>query len=354
MSSLGGTIDVKSTQGHGTRVQVSIPVVHAPAEDKSLIDADEFVLTRQRSQGTSASLLVPGIRSVPVPNGSAPSPGYEIPSLKSSIPRVCKDWFGIDLRSGPSIPPSDSTICLIVETSSNFLDLKSGNFSFITKLASASAYHNIPLIVMLCRSAQSSYSLASSFMSRGESVTGLVIEYITQPYINPIFRQCVNISANSYPFSFAPRKFARALSLGLARRAKLLETRNNPQLAGPETDIPQAADQAEDEQPATPILSSEIDPMTTSAIRATSSDTGVITSGRQVSDIDTKFSMVAAREIVVHTQPIESQATKLVVRRNTTREPFLLVDDNPINLKVLHFHSKLVRTVLTANSHRRS
>jgi hypothetical protein len=185
VGSLGGKIDLHSAKGVGTRVRVSIPVVRAIPTAEISHSAEEFVSTQKMAQGIRACLLEAESRVELSPESNISDAVSTIPSVRNSVAHISVNWFGIDLhfKRDTETVSGDFEIILIVETLSNFADLKSGRIlDSILNSASASEKHAIPLIMMLCRTTHSSYSVASSIMSRYGAIQGLIIEYMTQPY----------------------------------------------------------------------------------------------------------------------------------------------------------------------------
>lgn len=177
VSSLGGKITLKSTQWIGTSICVSIPMVHGPIHegtgDQNLIH--ELQRIRRRSKGMCVGIVTPGITE------SHDSPHQEIrsPSLETSITSILTEWFDMVV-----LPPYDSkpSIYLVIESASNFASLSGGEFlQNIPQQTSPENEKPAPFVIVLCRSSESAYHLASARKKSNTAGFGHIIEYITQP-----------------------------------------------------------------------------------------------------------------------------------------------------------------------------
>jgi Histidine kinase-, DNA gyrase B-, and HSP90-like ATPase len=189
VSSLGGKIDLKSVKGVGTSIRVSVPLLHAAPTREKKARNDVFDLVKQQTNGLPAYFSIPGTKSSSkIEKNETEDAVYQksmVPLVRESLARICRDWFGMDMRFESWNATESLAVYLVLETASNFYDLKEKTFlDAIPRRASTVDDHAIPLVIVLCKSVQSSYSLASSHKSPiGGSNTEQIIEYITQPYV---------------------------------------------------------------------------------------------------------------------------------------------------------------------------
>ena len=190
VNSLGGKIELKSVKGVGTNIRISIPLTHAAPVPGELGESDlsDFLMIRQQTEGLPVCLLVPGTQE-PSTSGTD-NAGNDlqfkniISSVQKSISYICKDWFGMDYQSESLKTSRSFAVYLVFETPFNFPYLSGRKFlESIPNRASKVRTDTIPLVIVLCRSTQSAYSLASSKASSLESNKGQIIEYISQPYV---------------------------------------------------------------------------------------------------------------------------------------------------------------------------
>jgi hypothetical protein len=190
ISSLGGKIDLKSIKGVGTNIRVSIPLIHASPMQGNPGESDlpDFLMIRKQAEGLPVCLVVPGIQDLSplkdINTNDAVHFTNMMPFVKESLSKICKDWFGMDMHYTPVNAIGSFAVYLVFETPSNYPDLRSGKFlDSIPNRASIITNDTIPLVIVLCRSTQSAYSLASSKISQIGSNNEQIIEYISQPYV---------------------------------------------------------------------------------------------------------------------------------------------------------------------------
>lgn len=319
ISSLGGRIDVHSIQSKGTEITVSLPLAHAIAcpSIHGQRGRDKFLSVAQRTQGRNVCII--GFEDkYEKSNGLAPSvpwgdKGSHI--LKTSLENICRDWFGLTVSYRPQIRFGTDRMYLVVETLSNSADLKNGKlFEFVSEVLSANHGGPLPIVVVICRSASSAHVLASSSqIATYRSPRNCVIEYIFQP--------C------------GPRKLAEALSICFDRCSFPTPVPLEPLVTTPSLSLPVRQDEN----------NKQFDFASTSSSLSFSQFGSPYTPQTQLSG-DSFFPSLSTDSTVIAPQTVVSPtetAPKVL-------GPFLLVDDNHINLKILVAYMKKNHHVCTA------
>lgn len=113
VGSLGGTVELSSSPGHGTTASVSLTIPTAPQEP-SIIDAPDM--------NEELSERLKGLRVYIVDDSSRATGDISPPTVAQraegeffkSVSRTLKEWFGVDVLHGPSWPTDrvDIVICL--------------------------------------------------------------------------------------------------------------------------------------------------------------------------------------------------------------------------------------------------
>ncbi|KAF2665991.1 hypothetical protein BT63DRAFT_46279 [Microthyrium microscopicum] len=303
--SLGGKIQLKSVKGVGTQIRVSIPLFHSRLPEPNIENiSHELDLLKRQCSGLNACLLG-AESSISVSGGElAEQSKTSITSVEDSLKSVCKDWF--DMNFEPNRPVGECGVIWILETQHNFQDLKAGSL-IKSALSGLSNQKDSPLVIVLCRSTQSAYSLAQSQLA----YTGTFIDYITQP--------C------------APRKLARALASHFKRISSLKDSGEVSKL-----------------QKVVPIPSISINEMTTEhnnhpTEKILPSPSALVNDVTKIPDLPSRLHeplSVTPRSSLSLTHPENTKPAPSPTQETMDRQPFLLVDDNPINLKILIAYMK--------------
>jgi signal transduction histidine kinase len=190
VTSLGGKINLRSIQGTGTTVRVSIPMMKGKLVHKGVAHDDlrDFRLVKQKTQGLHVCLVTPGKNDIPNMENTDPKDVTHFESRKSylrdTLASICRDWFGMIPHFEPGNAAANLSIYLVVETPFNLAELSSGTFwENIPNQASLGGESQIPVVIVLCRSSESAYHLAHTQKDTIKSERTRIIEYITQPYV---------------------------------------------------------------------------------------------------------------------------------------------------------------------------
>lgn len=172
VTSMGGTVSVKSKQGEGTEVRLSLPMTHAsPGSGRESSVPESAIALLDKIQ--SVRLNFQAIDSITSTQSRATDPN----SLESSFVKLCGTWFKTD--ASYCAKPTDSSIYTTTDA----------EFQEVTRAAQTFTQSNLPTkrpCVVLCKdtSVHASKILGCSFVCH--------IEFVTQPW--------------------GPNKLARALS----------------------------------------------------------------------------------------------------------------------------------------------
>lgn len=183
---MGGTIDVTSVKGGGTETTVKIVMTHSPLSQESL-EQHVVATTQKRLEGLKIGFAGFGPdEDEPAYEPRDPRKGKYL--FMDSFRKLCVNWFDLDMHFIKNIDEEEADIYFTTEEGSKGVEnrhLEHSNQSG-KKLSSR------PLLVM-CEAASTAQALTASHGSQSEEV----VDYISQP--------C------------GPRKFAKALMLGLER-----------------------------------------------------------------------------------------------------------------------------------------
>ncbi|KAF7932165.1 hypothetical protein BELL_0141g00110 [Botrytis elliptica] len=117
---LDGTIDISSTVGAGTVVQVEIPVKHSAAFDEDEeTDSNRLIReTRDRCRGLSMCLL--GLDNYPdpceIPTDVRSAQDRRMTAIKSALANYAGDWFGMVIRKSCSSASASGVIYVCLKS----------------------------------------------------------------------------------------------------------------------------------------------------------------------------------------------------------------------------------------------
>lgn len=316
ISSLGGKIDVHSVQGKGTEITVLLPLTQGTASDGYVRRDDrDFTTMVQRTQGLNVCLLgfnndheqTDSVQTDFKPELNATR------ALKSSLESISRDWFGSTVFYKPEAGLRTDHIYLVVETPSNSSDFRSGKlFDQIPENYPGSDKMETPAVVGICRSTASAYALAgSSPIAIAARRQSLIVEYISQP--------C------------GPRKLAKALSLCFERRS--LGFTPAPDVQEP----PQCDSRPPSREDAYRLFDFPSVSSVGTGYRTDDSFSQFGTPRSPQPDPLSNLHFPSITDSLAVTSETVVSSTEPLVKESG---PFMLVDDNQINLKILVAYMK--------------
>ncbi|KAF2491923.1 hypothetical protein BU16DRAFT_529329 [Lophium mytilinum] len=312
--SQGGKIDVQSVQDEGTQVTVTLPLAQAEPEINGSTQIDDTCLTDVYEQTKTLSACLIGVEIGAEANKARkPSVPFDAvndgpQALKLSLQEMCKDWFGLRLETKHQTGhPSD--LYLVVETPFNTEELTSGKLvAEIPRIDQDQSDQLQPIVIVLCRSAASAYALSSR--SQHIDSKGRVVEYLSQP--------C------------GPRKLAKALHLCFERRT----SDKKSVISSPTCTTLLGAPPLEDDvinQFGFPSVSS----IATDATGYYDTDSPVSPGAVPVSLAVLHPHLLSPLDPSTSDGPIASIPQNLEDKADKVPGPFMIVDDNHINVKIL-------------------
>lgn len=312
---LGGEIIVRSLKDVGTDISVKIPMVHSkePFGDTAAPILDEVLRVREKTRGLAVCLLgIPedlkseGQLEIGVNSGLW---DHKSNHMRAALETLCAHWFDMDVTG-----TQKKDIYLIGENSQNFADLKSGTLlDQLEDEVKETTGNDVLQVIILCKTAFS----ASNLQKTARSQARRAVVFISQP--------C------------GPRKLAKALMLVLKKRADII-------LGKPDEHRPQNATETNSERDPASVQKDYqpnplIEPIKSAAL--------------QFDRDQSRITLPVILEARPHLEtPTETKAAEHLEQESTTSsqsptisgvhtsEPFLLVDDNPINLQVLSMYCK--------------
>lgn len=309
---LGGEIVVRSKKNIGTDIQVSIPMVHSEQPFGSLGAPilDEVSSVRESTRGLAVCLM--GIPEDPRSEEQAET-GVESGlwdrqsnHMRSALESLCTDWFGMHISTS-----KNHDLYLVGENSHNFNDLKSGwLLDQLQDKVSQMGSNHLPQVIVLCKTA---FSASNLERIAKESQARRVVVFISQP--------C------------GPRKLAKAISLCLARRAELLAGRRTAEAEGQDgSEI-----RKRKEEPG--IIRTGRNPP--EQIEPSGSTKTPLDKDENLGQQSVKFEAQVVLDVRSKIEESEQLSDPITTSSQTLADtnahpfgPFLLVDDNHINLQV--------------------
>ncbi|KAK8023749.1 hypothetical protein PG993_011815 [Apiospora rasikravindrae] len=301
VSSLGGEISVKSELNVGSAVTVLLPLPPADHEAAEHKEEEGFAAQRQMLKGLRVRLV--GYNHATDESETSTFGGV------STVEKVCKGWLGMEVISESSDLTPDVIVCV-----NSSLEAALGTQAFAAK----------PPMVVVCPNAVIAHSRT---MNSSLPRDGQVYEFISQPT--------------------GPRKLARVLLLAFNRWLELQDVSNHhprpPTNHGAGWLNPSG----------TGSVATQMEsyfPMTESPQKI--SDTSEAESHRpqETSDCPTGAMLCPLRPALPPASPSRpSTPSSQSGPTSTSATEFLLVDDNPINLRILcAYMKKLNRAFTTA------
>ncbi|CAD6448428.1 0c37da83-339e-4224-9175-4ae7ee6e4e69 [Sclerotinia trifoliorum] len=123
---LDGTIDILSTVGTGTAVQVEIPVKHSiPSDEEEETESKKLIFeTKERCRGLSMCLL--GLDNYPdpceIPTDAPSAKERRMTAIKSALINYAGNWFGMVIRKACSGFCTDGVIFVCLKSQLQFAD----------------------------------------------------------------------------------------------------------------------------------------------------------------------------------------------------------------------------------------
>lgn len=174
--SMGGRIEVKSEQGHGTEIKVTLDMIHAPYSQESL---EQSIISNaaRRTKGLKVGFVGFDANSFHKrPDAEERSADNARHTFMSSFHRLCQNWFGMDMKIMIGLDQSDADIFLTTEQGLEQIQDQLVKVQHKQSEKDAqSAVKNTPLLV-LCNSA----SIANYMLQNQRQGAGIA-EYISQP-----------------------------------------------------------------------------------------------------------------------------------------------------------------------------
>lgn len=134
---LGGDIEVKSHVNVGTEVSVVLVLTRPPKESAAELSPESPLILQARKLTEGKSISLYGFDT---PASAEPSPSQDaLATLRESITRYAKDWFGMNVVTGTLENPGAEVIM-----ANESLDV----VQYLEKHAKVSYKHRAPLIVL--------------------------------------------------------------------------------------------------------------------------------------------------------------------------------------------------------------
>ncbi|CAI7622392.1 unnamed protein product [Penicillium crustosum] len=170
--SMGGHIEVSSLRGRGTDVSIEVTLTHMPAQNakSSPSELQPLLQVKYLTSGATLGLLDLGSGDM--------SDRDKI--LSSSLEKLCKNWFEMDVRI---LTPTDDSppLCdfyVIVQTDTNSLNTWESWLSKTQNYSHGSAGNRRVPIVVISRSPEAAHSM---FVAANQSNHEAIVEFISQP-----------------------------------------------------------------------------------------------------------------------------------------------------------------------------
>ncbi|KAK8070598.1 hypothetical protein PG997_010801 [Apiospora hydei] len=307
VSSLGGDVSVKSQLDVGSVVTVLLPLPPADHEAAEHKEEETFRAQRQMLKGLRVRLV--GYEQTSDESAPSASPGV------STVEKVCKGWLGMEVVSEASELTPDVVMCV----DSN-LEAALGIQEFAVK----------PPIVVVCPNAVVAHSRA---MNSSLCHNGQVYKFISQPT--------------------GPRKLARVLLLAFNRWLELqgvpVSVSSRQSVSTPSTGTGSLSTPPTNHSAGwlNSLGTGSVATQTDSYFPVTQSPPKLLETPRKLSNAAMSCPLPLSLPAVApscSSAPLSSSKPT-----NLPAEQFLLVDDNPINLRILcAYMKKLDRAFITA------
>jgi hypothetical protein len=291
---LGGSIEIKSTQGVGTELLIRTPLTRSFGSSDCSSTGSIFSSQQKYTQGKTIGFLGFG--------SSLSSQRDTI--LFSSLERLCRDWFGLEVTNVSSLEgvhtPFD--FYLAVQTELDSEDANGRNIFDLSPHLATEDGSRSPVVV-ICQSPEEAHRLFIADKNRGEMS---LFEFISQP--------C------------GPRKLARALDMCIKRQS-------DQQSSGLSTDKPTHWV----EMPGSSHLPVDIDPSDSPRNRMRINKRPTV---ETMHSPDRQSSPISSHEenLIIRPHQLAQQmslSNEVEVKPETFGPSVLLVDDNELNLQLL-------------------
>ena len=328
VESMGGEIKVESEKGQGTKISVGLTMTHAPKTFDSL-EQSVVAMTGAKTEGLKVGFLGFEADSFNgLPDACYSSPTNSRYLFMTSLHKMCKEWFGMDMHIVTGLHDEDADIYLTTQQGSDDL---TGQLDEVTSdpkdKLTQKRVKATPLLV-ICDAASTAQRMIKA---RDRKPVFGITEYISQP--------C------------GPRKLAKTLSLCLERMAASTEESKT---------MPTPADavQNDDKHP----HFHEITERRKSQLGANKDGYSASGPVHTKSIAHAASSRVEESEVAVGDLTCASpKRPPITFRKTSTSKPamtpsanprtVLLVDDNHINLNLLvNYMKKNGHTYVTANN----
>ncbi|KAJ5169266.1 uncharacterized protein N7482_004860 [Penicillium canariense] len=298
VGSLGGSIEINSTQGVGTEISIRTPLMRSLDISDACSSSSEFHSLQQHTQGKTIGFLGFG-SSLNSPRDKA---------LYESLERLCHHWFGLSVTNVSSFQGEHLHLdfYLAVQTELNCEDTKGRDLFALGKQLLGADGNGSPVVV-ICQSPEEAHHMFVTTKNRGEES---VFEFISQP--------C------------GPRKLARALNLCIKRQRDSQSGQSGPVEQTRWIELPESSHLPVDLEPSNPP-----DERMKISKRPTTETMGSYQSARRRLP-EEKIQQDGLQNGARSSLPENGLQEDL----HHSRSSVLLVDDNDLNLQLLCAYTK--------------
>lgn len=209
VGSLGGSIEISSTEGVGTELTIRTPLVRSLNTSDAASSSTEFLSLLRYTEGKTIGFLGFGesLKS------------HRDRCLYESLERLCHHWFGLSVTNVSSYQgePLLLDFYLAVQTELDSEDTKGRDLFALGEYRQGANWNGSPIVV-ICQSPEEAHYMFVTTKSRWETP---VFEFISQP--------C------------GPRKLARALNLCIKRQRDSRSGRSSPAEQTRWVELPQSS-----------------------------------------------------------------------------------------------------------------
>ncbi|KAJ5644980.1 hypothetical protein N7507_010991 [Penicillium longicatenatum] len=183
---LGGSIEIESTKGAGTKLSIHTPLMKPPPGSETASSASLFHSLRRYTEDKTIGFLGFGQNLI----------SQRDTSLYSSLERMCHDWFGLEVSKISPLEGKHDPLnfYLAIQTELDCEDVGGRNLFGLPQHLHSDDELTSPVVV-ICQSPEEAHSMFVASKNRGDST---FFEFVSQP--------C------------GPRKLARALDMCIKRQ----------------------------------------------------------------------------------------------------------------------------------------
>jgi signal transduction histidine kinase len=296
VGSLGGSIEINSTQGVGTELSIRTPLSRSLDNTDASSSSSEFHSLLRYSQGKTIGFLGFG--------SSLNSQRDRL--LYESLERLCHHWFGLSVTNVSSFQgePFLLDFYLAVQTELDCEDTGGRDLFALGEHLRGSDGNGSPVVV-ICQSPEEAHHMFVTTKNREEAP---IFEFISQP--------C------------GPRKLARALNLCIKRQRKSQSGRSSPDEPTRWVELPESSSHL-------PVDIEPRDPPDERMKISKRPTTETMGSSKQSGR---RFSNEGGQQGGL--QNGTSPANGVQEDRDSSKPSVLLVDDNDLNLQLLCAYAK--------------